>query len=838
MGAMQTILRFQVRTTWRRFVWSVASCWTAVALAAPGPSLPKGAWHAPVHAALQAAIERHAGDPDAYAVFDFDMTCPIGDCGHCTLDQIIREISFAFTPDEAEKVFLSDVPNPDIPLDPAYPNATMRNVVLDCADLHRELLEMARVRPLEEVRRTESFTAFASKVRFLRKRVPRVYGTAFGYPWNKRFYNGMTRDRFAELVHRGIDKGGQIGFKRGCWRTPTRYAGRSGVIEVPMLFGFTVPREITELLSVLRANGIAVYAVSGSFYDKVVAAGDARHGTGFAPDEVLGNHIQVDAQGRLTGRADPNYAFPWADGKPDIIRQQLATRHHGRDPIMVFGDSDGDYPMLTAFTNMEVGVIFNTGLPPSSKLGALCAKIMAGQADPRFVLQGRDEVKRTLRPSAETIIAPLVYNPDLPSDACGEQVDVCVVGGGTAGVSAALQAGRAGARTLLVEQGSQVGGNMTSGGVNFPGLFHAWGRQVIAGAGWDLVTNAVATAGGTLPDFSKPTGRQHWRHQIVVNVPVWVALAEEALGKAGVDLRYHSAPVAVRRGTDGTWILTVAMLGELRDIRARQIVDCTGNGAVAALAGAERLRGEKTAPGSFWYTLSYPSPPTKEQTRAAAQAFKAAVASGKLQSTDARWGFGNPFRTGAQLGNYVDAADNSTAELRTDTTRRGRASMLRLYRFLRRQPGYEGVQISAMAAETGVRETYRVKGRYVMTHADYVEGRMFPDAVCHAFYPIDLHDTASGIHPKHLAEGTVANVPLRALQVAGCDGLWVAGRCMSSDRLANSALRVEATCMATGQAAGEAAALAAVRGVAADAIPLDELKRRLRASGAIVPEGN
>jgi hypothetical protein len=164
--------------------------------------------------------------------------------------------------------------------------------------------------------------------------------------------------------------------------------------------------------------------------------------------------------------------------------------------------------------------------------------------------------------------------------------------------------------------------------------------------------------------------------------------------------------------------------------------------------------------------------------------------------------------------------------------------MLRLYRFLRRQPGYEGVQITAMAAETGVRETYRVKGRYVMTHADYVEGRMFPDAVCHAFYPIDLHDTASGIHPKHLAEGTVANVPLRALQVAGCDGLWVAGRCMSSDRLANSALRVEATCMATGQVAGEAAALAAARGVAADAIPLDELKRRLRASGAIVPEGN
>lgn len=808
----------------------------AAALLAAGAVLPKGEWHAPVHAALQAAIDRHVGDPDAYVVFDFDMTCPIGDCGHCTLDQVIREIGFAFSPDEAEEVFLSDVPDPDIPLDPALPNATMRNVVLDCADLHRELLGMMRAHPLVEVRRTEAFTAFASKVRFLRKRVPRTYGPAFGYPWNKRFYNGMTRARFAELVHRGVEKGAQIGFRRGLWRTPARYAGRSGVVEVPMLFGFTVPREITELLATLRASGISVYVASGSFYDKVVAAADARHGTGFSPDEILGEHLLTDAKGRLTGRHDANYPFPWAAGKPDVIRQRLAVRHHGRDPIVVLGDSDGDYAMLTAFTNMEVGVIFNTNLPGSSPLGKVCADILAGRADPRFVLQGRDEVRRTLRPHAETVIAPLTVNPDLLSDVSGERVDVCVVGGGAAGVAAALQAGRAGARTILLEQGSQVGGNMTAGGVNFPGLFHAWGRQVISGVGWDLVTNAVATAGGTLPDFSKPTGRQHWRHQILVNVPVWTALAEEALGAANVNLRYHSAPTEMRRGADGTWIVTVAMLGELREIRARQVVDCTGNGAVAALAGAARLRGDTISPGSFWYRLSYPTPPTKEQTRAAALAFNKAVAAGELRKADARWGFGDPLRTGAMLGNYVDAADNSTAELRTDATLRGRASMLRLYRFLRRQPGYEGVQVEAMAAETGVRETYRVKGRYVMTHADYVEGRMFPDAVCHAFYPIDLHDTASGIHPKHLAEGTVANVPLRALQVAGCDGLWVAGRCVSSDRLANSALRVEATCMATGQAAGEAAALAAARGVAADAIPLDELKRRLRASGAIVPE--
>ena len=79
--------------------------------------------------------------------------------------------------------------------------------------------------------------------------------------------------------------------------------------------------------------------------------------------------------------------------------------------------------------------------------------------------------------------------------------DVLVVGGGSAGIAAALQAGRAGASTVLVERGSQVGGNTTTGGVNFPGLFHAEGRQVIDGCAYEVLTNAAALSGFPLPDF-------------------------------------------------------------------------------------------------------------------------------------------------------------------------------------------------------------------------------------------------------------------------------------------------------------------------------------------------
>ena len=87
-----------------------------------------------------------------------------------------------------------------------------------------------------------------------------------------------------------------------------------------------------------------------------------------------------------------------------------------------------------------------------------------------------------------------------------EHCDVIVIGGGTAGVVAATQAGRAGAKVLLVEKTGMLGGTTTTGGVNFPGLFHAWGRQVIAGIGWELVTRCVTETGGTLPDFA--TGRR------------------------------------------------------------------------------------------------------------------------------------------------------------------------------------------------------------------------------------------------------------------------------------------------------------------------------------------
>ena len=421
---------------------------------------------------------------------------------------------------------------------------------------------------------------------------------------------------------------------------------------------------------------------------------------------------------------------------------------------------------------------------------------------------------------------------ELPPATC----DVVVVGGGSAGICAAVASGRAGAKTVLVESAAQVGGNTTTGGVNFPGLFHAWGRQVIAGVGWELVTNTVGLAGGTLPDFSQPTGASHWKQQVTVNIPLFVALAEEMLLKAGVTIQYHAAPMRIEKTTEG-WRMVTAAAGDTRTILCKQLVDCTGNGAVAGLLGLERLQEKERQPGSFAYTRR-PNTDLKKLDAKALQAhFDEAVKAGAVQHSDCRWGVMQYLIGGGNVGNYVEGADNSNADARTDTNLRGRASMLRMYRWLKTVPGLEKIELVSMSPEVGVRETYRVTGESLIAYEDYVSGKRWDDSVCYTFYPVDMHSQKTGVQPAHLKEGVVPTVPLRALIPKGSKNLLVAGRCLSSDRLANSGLRVQATCMATGQAAGAAAALAARLGVTPGSAPLAELKAMLRAGGAIVPEG-
>ena len=416
----------------------------------------------------------------------------------------------------------------------------------------------------------------------------------------------------------------------------------------------------------------------------------------------------------------------------------------------------------------------------------------------------------------------------------GETCDVLVVGGGAAGIGAAGEAGRAGARVILVEQGFQVGGNMTSGGVDFPGLFFAYGEQVISGFGWEIVSNAMVLAGTKFPDVSQWRTVRHSRLQHKISIPIFVALAEEALDKAGVKIEYFSAAAGLER-VGQTWKAKIHAGSDVRFVTAKVVIDCTGAGSVAAMAGAKLMRSPERSPGTFRYVAKGVPPRSKWNVPAMQKAYREAIADGSLKVGDTRDAIFGFKLFAALLTNYVPDADWSNADRRTATDREGRARMLRLYRFLRRQPGFESFEIVSCAAETGVRETARVEGDYVLTVDDYVSGRTFDDSVCHAFYPVDLHSTDAGVDPKYLKDGVKPTVPYRSLLPKGVDGMLVAGRCLSADRMAMAAIRVQASCMATGQAAGEAAALAVARGVDLRRIDMGELKARLKSRGCIVP---
>ncbi|MGC9349177.1 MAG: FAD-dependent oxidoreductase [Anaerolineae bacterium] len=414
-------------------------------------------------------------------------------------------------------------------------------------------------------------------------------------------------------------------------------------------------------------------------------------------------------------------------------------------------------------------------------------------------------------------------------------VDVLVVGGGTAGAIAAIQAARAGARTVLLERGPWLGGTMTTGDVAYPGLFHAWGRQIIAGIGWALVLRTVELGGGTLPDFSKPYGEQHWRHQVPLHGPTYAAVAEEACLDAGVELFYYLYPTQVRGSADG-WAVDAVGKGVRLRIGCRQLIDCTGDADIVAMTGYRRVRGEETQPGTLRFRLGGYDVGDLDAGLIEGR-YREALGTGDLQPGDiARVDglFMSFLHSGGENAQHVLGADSATSLTQTAANIAGRRSLLRLLRFVRSLPGCESAKVASMASETGVRETYRIVGETTVALDDYVSGRFYPDAVCYAFYPVDVH-TAEGVEPEQLREGVVPTVPLRALIPRDSRNLLVAGRCVSSDRLANSALRVQAPCMAMGQVAGAAAALAVAHGATPGAVPFEELTALLGRHGAIVP---
>ena len=413
--------------------------------------------------------------------------------------------------------------------------------------------------------------------------------------------------------------------------------------------------------------------------------------------------------------------------------------------------------------------------------------------------------------------------------------DVVVLGGGTAGAIAAIQAGRAGARTLLAEKEGVLGGTMITAAVNAPASFHAWERQVIGGIGWELVCRTLEAAGSPAPDPAKASP-QAGSYHIPIDRAIYAALADEAVAASGAELLLHTM-LAAARYEDDAWTLALCCKEGLRDVRAKVLVDCTGDANAVTIAGFEVVRPDVLQPATL--VIHAGGYDAEALDYGAIQAaFDEAVAAGEMKPSDPGWSKGDiSFFLRSYGGNrvHVPGVDGRTSAGKTRAEIEGRRAMLRLVRFCRRQPGLEGFGITFFATECGIRETVVIKGLKTIAAADYEAGRVWEDSLCYSHYSIDIHRETDVFH-RYLSRDRTPTIPLGAMVPAGSRGLLVAGRCISGDREAHSSYRVEATCMATGQAAGAAAALAARLGVDPADLPMRELRALLREHGAIVPE--
>jgi hypothetical protein len=448
-----------------------------------------------------------------------------------------------------------------------------------------------------------------------------------------------------------------------------------------------------------------------------------------------------------------------------------------------------------------------------------------------------------------------------------KQWDVIVVGGGVSGVTAATAAARNGAATLLVEKDACLGGTMTTCLVGPMMTFHSYREQVIGGLAQEIVDHLMAmhASPGHILDTSGYVATITPFDSEALKL-----VAQRLVLQAGAQVLYHSTVVGVV--TSGALLqgVVVQHKGGRETLTARVVIDASGDADVAFRCGVPCEYGRSidglVQPVSLmfklsgWdkaaftaYVLQHPEVLRLGSEGVAAYAREPLVAVcgfvDSLQSSIARGQlplrrehvlFFNTQRPDEVIVNMsrvmqVDVLDPwalSSAETLA------REQIFAILDFLRRDvPGFSGANLISSGARVGIRESRRIVGDYMLTARDVLSAARFPDAIARSAYPIDIHALApdqAGDYDRGLPAGQAYDIPYRCLLPQKVDGLLVAGRCISTTVEAHASTRVSPTCMAFGQAAGTAAALAARKGLPPRQVDIDELRQVLVRQGALL----
>lgn len=419
--------------------------------------------------------------------------------------------------------------------------------------------------------------------------------------------------------------------------------------------------------------------------------------------------------------------------------------------------------------------------------------------------------------------------------------DVLVIGGGSAGSAAAIAAARAGAKTLLVEYQSFLGGTSTAALVAPMMANHLKKEPLNQGIYLEVLQELLKTGDAAM----YKDGNMGWFNPEALK---WVL--EFKAVEAGVELWYNVVLSDAYFAEDNTQLsgAIVETKSGRGLILARVCIDASGDADLAHHAGVpmEQGRGEhhENQPmalrfnlgnvdlqkaqqyfhslGDFEWTENPVHPDIPLWTTAAtwdkawplSPVFQAAVAAGDLDEDDAAYFqiFTLPGRPGEvtfncprldHLKHAMDFRERNQALLE------GKRRIVRLWHFCQKYlPGFERSYVVQIAPMLGIRESRRIVGEYVLTSEDFFAARKFEDVVARNNYPIDIHsrDANGGLH--HMKAGDYHDIPYRCLVPLHIDNLLVAGRALSADFAAQGAVRIIPNCYAMGEAAGQAAAFA------------------------------
>ena len=446
--------------------------------------------------------------------------------------------------------------------------------------------------------------------------------------------------------------------------------------------------------------------------------------------------------------------------------------------------------------------------------------------------------------------------------------EIAVIGGGPAGIAAAVTAARAGRRVLLIEKNGYLGGAQAIG-LSPLGFLDKKGRRCIDGFAGEFMAR-LAARGDSLGTCVCPKHNS----ATCVNAEGVKILALELCRESGVEVLLHCETLRVER--EGTHIRRVVMYGKCNEVavEAKIYIDCTGDGDVAYLAGSsyEMGLGETGVlqPPTVMFTLEnvdqealfayvethpeelrYNDEAIYEDPRYTVQHFrdnKSHVFVG-LQATFRRWKAEGRLPVERTSFIYINGTHpgevyiNSIRITQTDATdlisltRAETEGMLQinpLVDLLRAEvPGFADCFVSSIAPSIGVRETRRFAGIKTVTEQDVRSAHVPEDTICLSGYKVDIHSgTGTGLLFSDVEEPF--GIPYGALVSRDMDNLLLAGRCISADSFALGSLRVIPTCMAMGQAAGVAACLSNEMDTTVVDVDVQRLRERLIRQGTIL----